>query len=200
MGENKKNIEAKKGNLFVVSGPSGTGKSTLIERFLKQDKKSVFSVSYTTREKRANEMQGREYHFVDRETFLEMIKNDQFLEWEMVHENFYGTPKKEVLNALEKGVDIFLDIDVNGALRIKKTYPQACLIFVVPPSKEELRKRLILRGEKAIDLRLKRYDEEIEKKHLFDYNITNDNLEKAYDDFVRIINHVRGLNYGKNNS
>lgn len=199
MKENKKTVESEKGILFVVSGPSGAGKSTLIEKFLKQDKSSAFSISYTTRERRESEKEGREYHFVDRETFLEMIKNDQFLEWETVHENLYGTPKKDVLNALEKGMDIFLDIDVNGAMKIKKAYPKACLIFVEPPSREELKKRLTLRGEKKIDLRMKRYDEEIEKKHAFDYNIVNDNLENAYADFVKIIEHVRGIKYGKDN-
>ncbi|HOJ43074.1 MAG TPA: guanylate kinase [Syntrophorhabdaceae bacterium] len=192
-------MESRKGILFVISGPSGAGKSTLIEKFLTQDKKSTFSVSYTTREKRDKEMDGRDYHFVDKNTFLEMVKNDEFLEWETVHENLYGTPKKEVFNALKKGKDIFLDIDVNGALKIKKNYPEACLIFVEPPSKEELKKRLTLRGEKKIDLRLKRYDEEIEKKHVFDYNIINENLEKAYMDFQKIIESVRGLKNGKDN-
>ncbi|HOP85757.1 MAG TPA: guanylate kinase [Syntrophorhabdaceae bacterium] len=192
-------MDLKRGILFVVSGPSGAGKSTLIERFLKQDKQSTFSVSYTTREKRENETEGKDYYFVDRDTFLEMIKNDEFLEWETVHENLYGTPKKEVLNALKKGKDIFLDIDVNGALKIKKTYPEACLIFIEPPSREELKKRLTLRGEKKIELRLKRFDKEIEKKHAFDYNIVNDNLEKAYNDFIKIVENVRGLKNGKDN-
>ncbi|MCX7965307.1 MAG: guanylate kinase [Syntrophorhabdaceae bacterium] len=191
-------MEIKKGLLFVVSGPSGVGKSTLIEKFLKEDKNSTFSVSYTTREKREHEKEGKDYYFVDRDTFLEMIKNGEFLEWETVHDNLYGTPKKEIFNALKKGMDIFLDIDVNGALKIKKAYPWACLIFVEPPSKEELKKRLTLRGEKNIELRLKRYDEEIEKKHIFDYNVINDNLERAYKDFVKIIKNVRELRYGKN--
>jgi len=192
-------MESKRGILFVVSGPSGAGKSTLIERFLTHDNQSTFSVSYTTREKRDNEKEGRDYYFVDTDTFLEMIKKDEFLEWETVHGNLYGTPKKEVLNALEKGKDILLDIDVNGALKIKKAYPEACLIFIEPPSREELKKRLTLRGEKKIELRLKRYDEEIEKKHAFDYNIINDNLEKAYNDFLKIVKNVRGLKNGKDN-
>ena len=192
-------MESKRGILFVVSGPSGAGKSTLIERFLTHDNQSTFSVSYTTREKRENEKEGRDYCFVDTDTFLEMIKKDEFLEWETVHGNLYGTPKKEVLNALEKGKDILLDIDVNGALKIKKAYPEACLIFIEPPSREELKKRLTLRGEKKIELRLKRYDEEIEKKHAFDYNIINDNLEKAYNDFLKIVKNVRGLKNGKDN-
>lgn len=195
----KEHAKLKKGTLFVVSGPSGVGKSTLIEKFLKHDKRSTFSVSYTTRQKRKNEEDGREYHFVDKDTFLEMIKKGEFLEWETVHENLYGTSKKEVLDALDKGMDIFLDIDVNGALKIKRICPKACLIFVEPPTKEELIKRLTIRGEKQIELRLKRFEQEIEKKQTFDYNITNDNLEIAFKDFLKIIDYVRGLNYGKDN-
>lgn len=190
----------KKGRLFVISGPSGVGKSTFIERFLKQDKGSTFSVSYTTRKKRDKEVNGREYYFVDKNTFMDMVERGGFLEWEEVHENLYGTPKKEILENLERGIDILLDVDVNGAIKIKKNFPEACLIFIEPPSRDELIKRLYLRGEEQIELRLKRYDEEIEKKHIFDYNVINDNLEKAYRDFEDIIEKVRGHQDGKGNS
>lgn len=188
------------GRLFVVSGPSGVGKSTIIERFLRQDKNSTFSVSYTTREKREKETDGREYHFVDKKVFMDMVERDAFLEWEVVHENLYGTPRQEVMDAIEKGIDIFLDIDIKGAINVKKRYPEACLIFIAPPSKEELIKRLRLRGEKEILLRLKRYNEEIEKKHIFDYTVINDSLEKACNDFLNIIESVRGHIDGKDNS
>ncbi|HPP41712.1 MAG TPA: guanylate kinase [Syntrophorhabdaceae bacterium] len=184
--------KTRKGRLFVISGPSGSGKSTFIERFLKQDKTSTFSVSYTTRKKRDKEVDGREYYFVDKKTFMDMVEKGGFLEWEVVHENLYGTPKKEIIENLERGIDILLDVDVNGAINIKKNYPDACLIFIEPPSREELVKRLSLRGEEQIELRLKRYDEEIEKKHIFDYTVINDNLERAYRDFEKIIEHVRG--------
>lgn len=190
----------KKSRLFVISGPSGAGKSTFIERFLQEDNNSTFSISYTTREKRDKEVNGREYYFVDKETFMEMVKNGEFLEWERVHENLYGTPKKNIIENLEKGIDVFMDIDVNGAVNIKKNYPEACLIFIEPPSREALEKRLSLRGEKQIDLRLKRYDEEIEKKPIFDYIIINDNLEKAYTEFKKIIEQIRGHKNGKGNS
>ncbi|MBP8625994.1 MAG: guanylate kinase [Syntrophorhabdaceae bacterium] len=190
----------KKSRLFVISGPSGAGKSTFIERFLQEDNNSTFSISYTTREKRDKEVNGREYYFVDKETFMEMVKNGEFLEWERVHENLYGTPKKNIIENLEKGIDVFMDIDVNGAVNIKKNYPEACLIFIEPPSREALEKRLSLRGEKQIDLRLKRYDEEIEKKPIFDYTIINDNLEKAYTEFKKIIEQIRGHKNGKGNS
>jgi len=184
--------KTRKGRLFVISGPSGSGKSTFIERFLKQDKTSKFSVSYTTRKKRDKEVDGREYYFVDKKTFMDMVEKGGFLEWEVVHENLYGTPKKEIIENLERGIDILLDVDVNGAINIKKNYPDACLIFIEPPSREELVKRLSFRGEEQIELRLKRYDEEIEKKHIFDYTVINDNLERAYRDFEKIIEHVRG--------
>jgi len=183
--------KTRKGRLFVISGPSGSGKSTFIERFLKQDKTSTFSVSYTTRKKRDKEVDGREYYFVDKKTFMDMVEKGGFLEWEVVHENLYGTPKKEIIENLERGIDILLDVDVNGAINIKKNYPDACLIFIEPPSREELVKRLSFRGEEQIELRLKRYDEEIEKKHIFDYTVINDNLERAYRDFEKIIEHVR---------
>ncbi len=187
----------KKGKLIVVSGPSGVGKSTFIERFLREDRKSTFSVSYTTREKRDNEADGREYFFVDRKTFMDMVKNNEFLEWETVHENLYGTPKKNIIENIENGIDILLDIDVKGAINIKKTFPEACLIFIDPPSREVLEQRLTKRGEKQIKLRLKRYDEEVEKKTVFDYTVVNDNLEKAYKDFKKIIEQIRGHKDGK---
>jgi guanylate kinase len=181
----------KNGHLFVVSGPSGVGKTTLIERFLKEDSSSRFSISYTTRKQRANEVDGHEYYFVDKETFEGMIAEGHFLEWEKVHGQLYGTPQKEVLDALQQGTDLFLDIDVNGALRVKERYENACLIFVEPRSQADLMKRLTLRGEKEIPLRMKRVSEEMEKKNLFQYSVMNDKLDKAYSQFITIIDTVR---------
>lgn len=189
-----------KGYLFVVSGPSGAGKSSLIKRFLNEDRNSTFSVSCTTREKRPKEIDGKDYYFIDVDTFEEMIKKDGFLEWENVYSYLYGTPKTKVFETLDKGVDIFLDIDVKGALNIKKQYSDACLIFVEPPSREELKARLSLRGEKEIDVRMKRVEEEIEKKRFFDYIIVNENFDKAYSDFSSTIENIREKKYGKNNS
>jgi guanylate kinase len=181
----------KNGHLFVVSGPSGVGKTTLIERFLKEDSSSRFSVSYTTRKQRASEVDGRDYFFVNKETFERMIAEGHFLEWEKVHGQLYGTPQKEVLVTLHQGIDLFLDIDVNGALRVKERYENACLIFVEPRSQADLMKRLTLRGEKEISLRMKRVSEEMEKKNLFQYSVINDKLDKAYRQFTEIIDTVR---------
>ena len=132
----------RKGRLFVVSGPSGVGKSSIIDRFLKEDEKSLFSISYTTRQRRPQEVDGRDYYFVDAATFQEMADGDLFLEWEDVHAHRYGTPRKEVADALTKGLDMVLDIDVKGALRVKEKCSEACLVFIEPPSKEDLVKRL----------------------------------------------------------
>jgi len=191
--------ESRKGILIVVSGPSGAGKSTLIERFLREDDQSSFSVSYTTRQKRAHEIDGRDYHFVSKERFEEMIGKDSFLEWESVHSYMYGTPKKEVLKTLNTGNDIILDIDVKGALNIQKKCSNACLVFIEPPATEELTRRLALRGEQEIELRMKRVKEEIASKALFRYTITNDELEKAYNRFRETISEIRRTTNGKNN-
>jgi guanylate kinase len=191
--------ERTKGILIVVSGPSGAGKSTLIERFLREDSQSSFSVSYTTRLKREHEINGRDYYFVNKETFEEMIGKDSFLEWENVHSYMYGTPKEEVRKTLNTGKDIILDIDVKGALNIQKECSNACLIFIEPPSIAELIKRLALRGEQEIDLRMKRVKEEIASKALFRYTITNDKLENAYNNFRETISEIRRNSNGKNN-
>jgi len=179
------------GCLFVVSGPSGTGKSSLIERFLREDKQSRFSVSYTTRRKRPHEVEGKDYFFVDQETFQGMIEAGSLLEWESVHGYFYGTPEAEVSEPLSRGVDVLLDIDVKGALRVREKCAHAVLIFVDTPSVDELVRRLSHRGEKEIEKRMERVREEVSKKGLFTYVVINDNLERAYGEFKSIVNEVR---------
>jgi guanylate kinase len=192
-------MEQMKGRLFVVAGPSGVGKSTILERFIGKDDKARFSISYTTREKRPDETDGKEYYFVDLNRFMEMAEKGHFLEWESVHDHLYGTPKQEVSETLATGIDIFLDIDVKGALTVKGVCPAACLIFVEPPSQEDLVRRLILRGEREIDLRMKRVEEEMAEKYLFQYTIINDKLEEAYKKFKTIVETVRRKKYGKDN-
>ncbi len=176
-----------KGRLFVISGPSGTGKSSLIERFLKEDATTDFSVSYTTRQKRPHETEGRNYFFVDSETFEKMIREEQFLEWENVHGYFYGTPRAGIATPLAHGRDVLLDIDVKGALAVKEKCAEAVLIFVDTPSIDELIRRLALRGEKEIEKRMQRVQEEVAKKPLFTYVVINDNLESAYGELKSII-------------
>ena len=187
----------KKGHLIVVSGPSGAGKTTLIERLVREDSNMLFSVSYTTREKRKNEIHGKDYYFTDETTFRRMIDEDGFLEWEPVHGYLYGTPIKEIAQSIDEGRDIILDIDVKGALKVKEKCPAACLIFLEPPSVEELKKRLSLRGEKEIEKRMDRVREEMAKKPFFTYAVKNDNVERAYQQFQSIIRSVRGQENGE---
>ncbi len=189
----------KKGHLIVVSGPSGVGKSTLIERVLREEKNILFSVSYTTRHKRQHEVHGKEYYFTDEPGFRLMIDNNGFLEWESVHGYLYGTPVKEIADPINEGHDVILDIDVKGALKVKEKCPAACLIFLEPPSTEELRRRLLLRGEKEIEKRMERVQEEMAKKPLFTYAVKNDTLETAYYQFQSIIRSIGGREHGKNN-
>lgn len=181
----------KSGHLFVVSGPSGTGKSSILEMFLRQDKQARFSVSYTTRAKRDHEVDGRDYHFVDAAKFQAMARSGEFLEWENVHGHFYGTPRLEVLQPLSEGIDVMLDIDVKGALTVKEKWPEAVLIFIDTPSPDELVRRLSARGEKEIERRMQRVREEVAKKGLFTYVVVNDTLTRAYAEFKSIIADIR---------
>jgi len=191
--------DPRKGVLIVVSGPSGVGKSTLIERFLREDSHSEFSISYTTRQKRAHEIDGKDYHFVDEGTFESMVAKGHFLEWEKVHGNLYGTPRAEILSILETGKDIVLDIDVKGAVNISGQCTAARLIFIEPPSVGDLINRLSLRGEREIETRMKRVEEEIARKGEFGYTIVNDDLEKAYRTFRKVIDDIRREDNGTNN-
>ena len=192
-------MSSKKGHLIVVSGPSGVGKTTLIERVLKEDRNILFSVSYTTRKMRQNEVDGKDYYFTDEATFRRMIDNDGFLEWEPVHGYLYGTPIKEVSQPISEGRDVILDIDVKGALKVREKCPAACLIFLEPPSVDELKRRLSLRGETEITKRMERVREEMAKKPLFTYAVKNDNLDAAHKEFQSIIWSVRGRENGKDN-
>ncbi len=192
-------VSGEKGRLIVVSGPSGAGKSTLIERILREESNTFFSVSYTTRQKRHNEVHGKDYYFTDEATFRSMIARGGFLEWELVHGYLYGTPLQEMSQPLADGRNVILDLDVKGALKVKEKCAAACLIFLEPPSVEELKRRLVLRGEKEIEKRMERVMEEMSKKPLFTYTVKNDNVEDAYREFHSIIRSLAGGKNGTNN-
>jgi len=175
--------------IYVISGPSGCGKSTLIQRVLRRLGNVQFSVSYTTRKKRENEKEGKDYYFVSREEFERMIKQGKFVEWAIVHGNHYGTSKKEVDSKGTKG-DLLLDVDVQGAQQIKAKSKRATFIFILPPSFQELKTRLEVRGLESPDSIRKRLEvarREIRSYSQFDYLIVNDQLEKAVRELESIL-------------
>lgn len=170
------------GILFVVSSPSGGGKGTLIRRLLDVTPDLGYSVSYTTRAPRNGEVNGREYFFVNCDTFENMIAADEFLEWACVHGNYYGTSRHQVAEETLAGVDIVLEVDVQGAESIRTLQLDSVSIFILPPSYEVLRRRLITRGtdtEAQLELRLRNAPAELKQYSLFDYVVVNDDLERA---------------------
>lgn len=176
--------------LIVLSGPSGVGKGTIAKKLVARNSNISLSISCTTRSPRDGEVDGREYFFIDKNQFNKKIANDGFLEYSNHFENYYGTPKDFVLNQL-KEKDVLLEIDVNGGLEVKKTYPDAVLIMLTPPSLEEVEKRLIKRSTETLEkikLRMQRIDYELEKSDLYDYTVVNDKLEQAIIDVEEIIN------------
>ena len=178
-----------KGRLFVISGPSGTGKGTICREILK-DIRNEFSVSMTTREPREGEEHGREYFFVSHEEFIENINRNNFLEYATVFDNYYGTPKDIVLKKLEKGRNVILDIDVQGGLQVKEAMPEAVLIFLLPPSLAALRSRLENRGTETpdkIEKRLNKALDEIKFIGEYDYMVVNDVREDAVSDVRSIM-------------
>ena len=174
-------MSRKKGRLFVISGPSGTGKGTICAELLK-DIGNEFSVSMTTRGPREGEKDGKDYYFVSREEFLKNIEAGNFLEYATVFDNLYGTPKDMVMNRLEKGRNVLLDIDVQGGLQVKRAMPEAVLIFILPPSLAELRRRLEGRGTETaekVEHRLGQALSEIKLIGEYDYYIVNDKIDEA---------------------
>ena len=176
--------------LIVLSGPSGVGKGTIARLIVEREKNFALSVSCTTRKARRGEVHGKEYFFISHEEFQKRIDNNGFLEYSEHFENFYGTPKDFVLERLQSK-DVILEIDVNGGLEVKKNFPQALLIMIEPPSKEEVRKRLIKRNTESkekIELRLERMDYELAKKEMYDYSVINDDLNDTVSKIIEIIN------------
>jgi len=184
------------GCLFIVSAPSGAGKSSLVKAALAEDKRLTLSVSFTTRPPRAGELNGREYHFVDRKTFEAMLERGEFLELAEVHGNHYGTSQKWIAEARAKGLDILLEIDWQGAQQVRRTFPDAVGIFIVPPSPvlPELERRLRGRGqdsEEDIQRRLRAAREEIAHAAEFDYVIINKEFEEAKRDLAAVVRSAR---------
>jgi len=173
-----------KGKLIAISAPSGTGKTTIIRKVLKLFPDIVFSVSATTRTKRDYEEEGKHYYFITEEEFTRKIENNEFVEWEKFYDYYYGTYKSFVENVINQGKSIILEIDVNGALNLKKMYPDSVLIYIVPPSIDELTRRLKNRnteGNSDLNKRIDRATMELSLKDKFDYLVENKELEKAVE-------------------
>jgi len=178
------------GNLFIISAPSGAGKSTLINALLKQHADMQLSVSHTTRSPRPGESNGVQYHFTDVPTFKQLIAQDQFIEWAEVFGNYYGTSKAALADKLAQGIDVFLDIDWQGARQIKQQLPVVTSIFILPPSVEALEQRLNQRGQDSAEViagRMAKARDEISHAGEYDYWVVNDDLELALQQFSGII-------------
>ena len=185
------------GNIFVVAAPSGAGKSSLVKALMELDSGVQPSVSHTTRAPRGQEKHGREYFFVSQPEFDAMVAADAFIEWAHVHGQRYGTSKKAIEERIAQGADVILEIDFQGAIQIRKTFANAVLIFILPPSWEELRSRLERRGEDSADviaMRLENAAGEMSRAGEFDFVIINELFERALFDLKAIV-HAQRLRY-----
>ncbi len=185
------------GNLFVVAAPSGAGKSSLVKALMKLDSRVQPAVSHTTRPPRGQEKHGREYYFLSPEEFDGMVLRDSFLEWAYVHGHRYGTSRQAIKERVAHGADVILEIDFQGAINIKRIFVNAVLIFILPPSWEELRSRLQRRGEdsaEGIELRLKNAAAEMTQAREFDFVIINELFERAVFDLKTIV-HAQRLKF-----
>lgn len=185
-----KESELQKGHLFVITAPSGTGKSTIIEMVRGNLGEVYYSISHTTRAPREGEVNGVHYHFVSRQAFEKMIQAGEFIEWAVVYDQLYGTSTSAVESALSSGKDILLDLDIQGALEVKRQFSESTLIFIFPPSLEVLKERLQSRSmhdDTNIELRMKRAEEEISKCKDYDFLIVNNALEQSVKEVEAII-------------
>ncbi len=179
-----------RGLLIVISGPSGAGKGTICKALLEKDPMIHVSVSATTRAPRRGEVDGENYYFLSLEEFKERLENDQFLEYAKVYDNYYGTPKENVMNQLQQGKDVLLEIDTEGALKVKEKFPEGVFIFILPPKIEDLKSRIVGRGtetEEDMEKRLNSAKEEIQKIHEYNYGVINDDVDRATRDVQSIL-------------
>lgn len=179
-----------KGILFILSGPSGVGKGTVRERLFKKEVNLKYSVSATTRKKRPGEQDGEDYFFKTKEQFLKMIEQNDFLEYANYVDNYYGTPRNYVEEEIAKGNDVFLEIEVQGALQVKRNFPEGVFVFLFPPSLDELKDRIMSRGTESQELivnRLKEAKKEIDMMSEYDYVVVNDDVDKAVSKIQAII-------------
>jgi guanylate kinase len=187
----EKTVIARRGLMLVLSSPSGAGKTTLSRRLLELDDNVTLSISVTTRKKRPSEMEGRDYYFIDRRRFDELVERDELLEWAEVFDNYYGTPKKPVMDALAAGRDVLFDIDWQGTQQLRESArPDMASIFVLPPSIPELERRLHTRAEddyETIHRRMAKVADELSHWSEYDYVVINDNLETAYSEVKTIL-------------
>ncbi len=180
-----------RGSLIIISGPSGCGKGTIVSEYLKSNRDHTWlSISCTSREKRDGDVEGETYYFLSKKEFEKMIKEDMFLEYAEYNGNYYGTPKEYIENRLASGTDVILEIEVQGALKVKELVPEAICIFIMPPSMRELRNRLVGRGTETKDKVLNRFKiayKEINEVTKYNYVVTNDEVENAVDKVRSII-------------
>lgn len=179
-----------KGGVFIISGPSGSGKDTVLAELFRNRPDLIFSISSVTRPMRSGEREGEKYNFISREKFEYMIDNDMLLEHNVFVNNYYGTPREPVERAIAEGKDIIIEVDVNGAAQIRQKLPEAVSIFIMPPSFEELKRRLRGRGtesEELIEKRLNSALGEIKRATEYDYIVVNDNITAAADDILSVI-------------
>jgi len=180
----------RRGRLFVISSPSGGGKTTVIKSLLNDDPELVYSISMTTRAPRDGEIDGKDYYFTGTEEFRRGIETGRFLEWAVVHGDYYGTPREQIEKMLEEGRKILLDIDVQGGRSVKASLPDSILIFLLPPSLDVLRRRLEARGtesEERLKRRLQTASEEITESEVYDHRIINDTLDETIESVRTII-------------
>lgn len=183
-----------RGLLVVISGPSGTGKGTVCKKLLSLRNNIRYSVSATTRKPREGEVEGKNYFFITESQFLDMLEKDALIEWDKYCENYYGTPKVFVDQCLDEGTDVILEITVEGAIEIKQKYPECVLVFIVPPSLEELRRRIESRATECCDViekRLEQATNELKYVSKYDYLILNDSVDDAVIDIEKVLDAER---------